>query len=212
MYPVHHGGGNHFHTPNFHLIFGEPFAHSFRVIAEAPLSQHLMTFNVSFSLGLPFVRPGTVARILFAFFALVAASSGTQAQPAVATPAASPSASPASSNPISAPTPATAGADAKTASSGRTVLRQDVVAVPQELLSQRRTGVNTTRVSGWVQPQRAVSVRPIRFTRMALTSLPEPRSEEKVRIAPGKASPFRTSGGRAAIAELRGGSGGPRMG
>jgi hypothetical protein len=81
-----------------------------------------MTFSVSHSLRLPFVRPGTVAGILFAFFALVAASSGTQAQPAVATPTASPSASPASSNPTSAPTPATAGADPKTASSGRTVV------------------------------------------------------------------------------------------
>ena len=81
-----------------------------------------MTLNIFLSLRLPFVRPGTVATILFTFSALIAAGSGAQAQPATATPTASPSASPVSSNPTSAPTPATAGADAKTASSGRTVV------------------------------------------------------------------------------------------
>ncbi|HEX6189526.1 MAG TPA: DUF5916 domain-containing protein [Pyrinomonadaceae bacterium] len=81
-----------------------------------------MTFNVSLTQCFSFVRPGTVARILFTCFALVAATSGAQAQPVAATPTASPSASPASSNPASAPTPAAAGADAKTAGSGRTVV------------------------------------------------------------------------------------------
>jgi hypothetical protein len=84
-----------------------------------------MTFNVSLSQGLPLVRPGTVARILFACFALIAASSGTEAQTPTASPSASPTGSPASVSPAaSAPTPAEASAvtDPKTAGASRTVV------------------------------------------------------------------------------------------
>src|SRR5688500_11630941 len=122
MYPVHHGGGNLSYTELPGHFRGTFCALTSCNSRSAPRSQHRMTFNVSLALGLPFVRPGTVARILFAFFALVAASSGTQAQTVTATPTASPLATPASSNPTSAPTPATAGIDPKAASDGGTVV------------------------------------------------------------------------------------------
>ncbi|HEV2904581.1 MAG TPA: sugar-binding protein, partial [Pyrinomonadaceae bacterium] len=81
-----------------------------------------MIFTVSLSRRMPFARPGTAARILFAFFALVAASSGAYAQTATASPSASPTGSPASDSPATAPTPASTATDAKTAPGGRNVV------------------------------------------------------------------------------------------
>ncbi|HEV2904457.1 MAG TPA: hypothetical protein VGW32_05380, partial [Pyrinomonadaceae bacterium] len=81
-----------------------------------------MIFTVSLSRRMPFARPGTAARILFAFFALVAGSSGAYAQTATASPSASPTGSPASDSPAAAPTPASTATDAKTAPGGRNVV------------------------------------------------------------------------------------------